>query len=93
MWVDPHPRRVGTKIMRVRSASRHKKRAHHTSLTQSPRSSHHSHPSLEHDGAAAAAAAYAADAGALDAWDAAMADDVQRHSAENINFTTMANVT
>ena len=24
VWVDPHPRRVGTKIMRVRSASRHK---------------------------------------------------------------------
>ena len=32
-------------------------------------------------------------AGALDAWDAAMVDDVQRHSAENLNFTTMANAT
>ena len=45
------------------------------------------------DGAAAAAAAAAVDASALHAWDAAMVDDVQRHSAENINFTTMANGT
>ena len=39
------------------------------------------------------AAVYAADASTLHAWDAAMVDDVQRHSAENINFTTMANGT
>ena len=92
MWVDPHPRRVGTKIIRVApqvgikkigQTKRHHFLACHQDLD----------PSLEHDGAAAAAAAYAADAGALDAWDAAMVDDVQRHSAENLNFTTMANAT
>ena len=36
VWVDPHPRRVGTKIMRARPASRHKNKQDYTSLTQSP---------------------------------------------------------
>ena len=38
VWVDPHPRRVSTKIMRVRSASRHKNIHVSSSLT---RFSHH----------------------------------------------------
>ena len=79
---DPHPQRGGTKckrgapyICRIKLISDDDyrfcaAREPYFQTVHGPLD-----PSLEYDGAAAAATAYVADADALGAWDAAMAED------------------